>query len=175
MRTPLFPDAVITGELLEHLRIPGVERYELVEGRLEISTPTNRRHAEMVARLAALLGQRPGWHVLVGDPGLYIRRRPDTVRGPDVILISDDLYRQTDPARSFLTVAPELVVEVRSPSNETEEIAVKVREYLALGSRVLVIDVEAKVLQLATVEELTAVTTVELPNGATLTHAELFV
>lgn len=74
----------------------------------------------------------PEWRVLAGDPGLYIRRGPDTVRAPDVILISPSRCLQSDPAHAFLTVAPELIVEVVSPSNEPEDVDTKVREYLGL-------------------------------------------
>jgi Uma2 family endonuclease len=135
----VFPDAVITGELLERLRLPEIERYELVEGRIEPLTPMNIQHAEAVARIAALLRDRlPGWHVLAGDPGVYVRRQPDTVRGPDVVAISAARYQQTDPRRAFLTVMPELVVEIVSPSNETEDLARKVREYVAADAEVRV-------------------------------------
>src|SRR5262245_15818032 len=95
MTNTLFPDAVITGELLEHLRLPGLDRYELVEGRIEVLTPTNLYHAEATVRIAALLLNRmPGWHILGGDPGVYVHRQPDTVRGPDVIATSAERFEQ---------------------------------------------------------------------------------
>jgi Uma2 family endonuclease len=120
VRTALFPDAVITGELLEHLRgLP--DRYELVEGRIVASSPTGAAHAEAVAHLARLPGNtidRGGWTVQAGEGGIYTRRRPDSIRGADVAVISRARKAQHDPARAFLTVAPEPIVGVLSPGNE---------------------------------------------------------
>jgi Uma2 family endonuclease len=145
MPTSLFPDAVLTVEVLERLKLPPeVERYELVDGRIEVLTPTNAEHARIVGRLSYLLTSLApaGWLVLAGDPGLYVRRRPDTVRGPDLIVISAERYRARERGRAFLTVVPELVIEVNSPSNEEEDTTQKAREYLALGSTVWVVDVD---------------------------------
>jgi Uma2 family endonuclease len=176
--TAIFPDAIITGELLAHLTVPlpeGYTRYELVEGRIIPMTPNNRRHAEVLAELVRLLGRVPGWRVLAGDPGVYLRRRPDTVRAPDLLLISEVRYRESDPASAFLAVAPELVVEIVSPSNEREAMTRKVADYLAIGSTVWVIDVDAETVTVSSpgtpttrVERLTA------PNGTAVAVWALF-
>jgi Uma2 family endonuclease len=172
MATTLFPDAVITGEVLERLRLPPDHRYELVEGRIESLTPTNSEHARVSATIARLLynsGDPTSWFILSGDPGVYVRRRPDTVRGPDVLMISRDRYTQRDADRAFLTVAPELVVEVISPSNEPEDIARKVREYVAIGSTVWVVNIEDQSV-MVTMGALTAraLGAVQTPDGRTL-------
>jgi Uma2 family endonuclease len=173
-KASLFPDAILTGEVLEHLRVPVDARYELVDGRIEVLTPTNRFHAEMITRLVRLIGQPAGWRVLAGDPGLYIRRRPDTVRGPDLIVISEARYQQTDSARAFLTVAPELVIEVVSPANEPEDIETKVREYRGLGCTVWVVDVDAGTLVETPPPAAAGSGRVQLPSGGWIETADIF-
>lgn len=170
MTKTLFPDAVITGEMLPHLRLPEIgDRYELVEGHIVPVTPTNFDHAEAMARIATLLIERmPGWHILSGDPGVYVRRRPDTVRGPDVLAISAERCAAREPT-AFLTVAPELVIEIVSPSNAEEDIARKVAEYMAIGSTVWVVDLDTETVAVDGVISQTLM----LPNGVTLDIAEL--
>jgi Uma2 family endonuclease len=178
MATNLFPDAVITGELLEHLRLPDIGRYELVEGRIEPLTPTNQFHAEATARISALLlAKLPGWRVLGGDPGVYTRRRPDTVRGPDVVAISPERDARIDKKRAFLTTMPDLVVEIISPSNEEEDIARKVAEYVASeAAAVWVVNLDDATV---TVHTSVAATTcragerVVLPNGVAVAVDEV--
>jgi Uma2 family endonuclease len=169
----LFPDAVITGEVLEHLRLPDVERYELVEGKIEALTPTNQFLAEATVRIAAvLLAKMPGWRILGGDPGVYTRRQPDTVRGPDVVALSPERNAQVDPRRAFLTVVPDLVVEIISPSNEDEDIARKTSEYVAGGAVVWVVNLDDATLAVHDRAGATVYRTgdvVVLPNGGDVT------
>jgi Uma2 family endonuclease len=179
MAMTLFPDAVVTGELAERLRLPAdVERWELVEGELRALSPNNRQHAKMATRLSRLLDTRfpNDWSVLVGDPGFYTARRPmrprDTIRGPDLIVISVGREAQSDPERAFLTVAPEYVIEIISPSNTEEELDRKVAEYRAAGvDHIWIVDIDARIWRDGEGRILDAVI---LPGGATLTHADLF-
>jgi Uma2 family endonuclease len=73
------------------------------------------------------------------DTYVRIRRDPDTVRGADVFYIS---YARL-PRGSDLTVltanAPELVFEVRSPTNRWADVERKVEEYLSVGVVAVVI------------------------------------
>jgi Uma2 family endonuclease len=176
----LFPDAVLTGEVLERLRLPDIARYELVDGRIEVLTPTNKYHAEATGRIAALLKERmPGWRILAGDPGVYVRRQPDTVRGPDVVAISEERYRQSDRERAFLTVVPELVVEIISPSNEEEDIGREIAEYLAAGAAfVWVVNVDER--KIAAYDRAGAFSSLSeaddeliLPNGESIAASEM--
>jgi Uma2 family endonuclease len=179
--TTLFPDAVITGELLEHLRLPNVPRYELVAGKIEPLTPTTWLHAEATVTLAAVLRtSMPGWRILAGDPGVYVARQPDTVRGPDVVAISETRYQERDPARAFLTVVPELVVEIISPSNEEEDLKRKVAEYLSADptTTVWVVNVDERSITRC-VGDGTCITVrighrLSLPNGVTVPVSEMF-
>jgi Uma2 family endonuclease len=185
VRAALFPDAVITGELLEHLRgLP--DRYELVEGRIIPLSPTGAQHAEAVAHLARVLGNainRREWIVQAGEGGIYTKRRPDSIRGADVAIMSRARKSQHDPSRAFLTVAPELVIEVLSPGNEEADINDKVREYLGAGSlEVWLVDLAARTVTVAEgmpfvrthAHHVDKAAVLRLPDGSSVPVADLF-
>jgi Uma2 family endonuclease len=185
VRTTLFPDAVITGELLEPLRgLP--DRYELVEGRIVALSRTGAERAEAVARLARILGNtidRRGWIVQAGEGGIYSRRRPDSIGGADVAVISRIRRAPHDPSRAFLTVAPELIIEVLTPGNEEADMNDKVREYLRAGAEaVWLIDLAARTLTIVVgrpepqtdIRRAEDSGTVRLPDGTAVKVSDLF-
>ena len=67
------------------------------------------------------------------EAGYRLRTGPDTVRGPDVSVV----FRPRAEGRSsgFVPDAPDIAVEVISPSNTAVEADRKVAEYLAAGSQ----------------------------------------
>ncbi len=131
---PLTTETLITGEALAEMGDIG--RCELVEGEIVMKSPTGWRHGKYERRLGQWLGEFVDEHalgeVMVGEVGFYTRRNPDTVRGADVIFISNERLAQVKSA-SFLDVAPELVVEVMSPDDRWSEVKQKIREYFAAG------------------------------------------
>ena len=86
-----------------------------------------------------------GW-VFTNDSGVITERDPDSVRGPDVAYCSyARLPKAARPVRDYLDVAPELVVEVRSPDDRWPALQAKVAEYLAAGDlAVCVLDAVAE-------------------------------
>jgi Uma2 family endonuclease len=74
--------------------------------------------------------------VRVGEVGIYVARDPDTVRGADAIFISHERYAQKR-SKSYLDVAPDLVVEVLSPNDAWSDVMQKLREYFAIGVRLI--------------------------------------
>ncbi|MBC8074964.1 MAG: Uma2 family endonuclease [Chloroflexales bacterium] len=74
--------------------------------------------------------------VRVGETGVYTGRNPDTVRGLDVLFISNERYAQKK-SKSFLDVAPDLAVEILSPGNTWEEMIQKMREYFSIGIKLV--------------------------------------
>jgi Uma2 family endonuclease len=111
---------------------------ELIEGeRIEMS-PTGTRHLLVVSELVRLLVQyangHPGVRVLVGEGGYLLHRNPDTVLAPDIAIITDEQMRSLSPqSDAFTSLAPTLVVEVKSPSDREAQIARKLSLYLAAG------------------------------------------
>lgn len=133
---------LLSGE--ELARRPDLESCELIEGRLVPMSPTSHRHALLENRLGRVLANwaepAESGLVLCGEAGIYIRRKPDTVRAADVLFISSERYqRVTSP--SYLDVAPELAVEILSPDDRWSEVTAKIADYFAAGvDRVWVVD-----------------------------------
>ena len=95
-----------------------------------IMSPAKNVHAFYQGRVAELLKRRLGGHVFaecsIGTP--------QGVKVPDVAWCSDAFlaaYGFTDP----YAVAPEICVEIKSPSNAESELQAKVRLYLDAGAR----------------------------------------
>ena len=119
----------------EILRDPSLQdlpyKIELsARGKIEMS-PASNRHALLQAHLAAefarqLAGGRPLTECSVlTEIG---------VRVPDVAWASMEFLAAHADATPF-PAAPELCVEIISPSNSEEEISEKIRAYLAAGAR----------------------------------------
>lgn len=125
---------LITGE--ELLDMPGLGPCELVKGEIKEMSPTGRQHGRIESKLGRYLdefvSERTLGEVMVGEVGIYTGRDPDTVRGADVLFISHARLETASP-KGFLDVAPELVVEIMSPSNAWEEVRQKMEEYFAIG------------------------------------------
>lgn len=125
--------ATITGE--ELLALGDIGPAELIDGRIIPMSPTQNLHAFIVFEIGRRLGNfnaeyRLGW-VIGAESGIYTSRQPDTVRAMDVAFVS----RRRLPVleRGFLRVAPELVVEVVSPTDRWGDLQAKLAEYFAIG------------------------------------------
>jgi Uma2 family endonuclease len=129
----------VTGD--ELARTPNLGRCELVEGRVVSMSPTGFLHGDIELRfgvaLRAFVEPRRLGHVLVGEVGIFTRRDPDTVRGADVLFISNERFAHKTPGRAFLDVAPELVVEVLSPDDRPGEVMHKLGEYFEAGVKLV--------------------------------------
>ncbi len=132
--TSAMTETLVTGEALAEMGDIG--RCELVEGRIVMRSPTSWRHGIYESRfdhaLRSFVEEHHLGKVLVGEVGIYTRRNPDTVRGADIIFISNERLAQVKSV-SFLDVAPELVVEVMSPDDRWSEVKQKIREYFDSG------------------------------------------
>jgi Uma2 family endonuclease len=129
--------------------LPGVGPCELVEGRIVPMSPTGGEHGRIELNFGAALtayarSQRLG-KVLVGEVGIVTRRNPDTVRGADVVFLSSERYERLASKQGFLDLAPDLIVEVLSPHDSAAGLTHKLREYFAIGVRLVwVADPEAR-------------------------------
>src|SRR5258705_1679061 len=110
---------LMTAEDLVYTNVPN-KRTELVRGRLIVHEPPGGLHGYVAANLAFRLSQHVdltgAGAVLVGDVGFTLQRDPDTVRGPDVAFVRKDRLPEPIPT-TYLEFAPDLVVEVLSPSD----------------------------------------------------------
>jgi Uma2 family endonuclease len=139
---------LITGE--ELYAMGNIGRCELVEGRIVPMSPTGELHGNVElaigAEIRAFVRANNLGRVSGGEVGIYIHRNPDTIRAADVLFISNERYAQKK-SKSYLDVAPELVVEVLSPTDSLSEVMQKLREYFSIGVRLVwVVDPQAKIV-----------------------------
>jgi Uma2 family endonuclease len=137
---------ITTAEQL--LDAPDLGRCELVRGELIKMTPAGFEHGRIVGlictRLGSFVEQRGVGIVMGAESGFCIARNPDTVRAPDVAFLRSD---RVPAARQsgFFEGAPDLAVEVRSPSDRASHTLAKVRDWLEAGCRaVWVVDPETR-------------------------------
>jgi Uma2 family endonuclease len=125
---------LITGE--ELLAMSDIGPCELIDGRIVRMNPTGLQHGDIVITLGSALRnfvrKRQLGRVVGGEVGIYTRREPDRVRAADIAFVSQE--RLADhPLKGFLKVAPELVVEIISPTDRWQDIRQKLEEYFAIG------------------------------------------
>ena len=122
-------------------------RHELVAGVIVAEPFPTPRHDRVRSRIERLLRTHVESGVLgevFGETGFVLARNPDTVRGPDLSFISRERLKDLDDAR-FFSGAPDLAVEILSPSNRRGEMHAKVADYLAAGARLVwVVDPKRK-------------------------------
>jgi Uma2 family endonuclease len=118
-------------------RMPGDQRRELVRGELRMRAPAGYEHGLVVMRLSRLLAnhvQAAGLgDVLGAETGFRLLRHPDTVRAPDLAFVRRARVPSERPLAYWIG-APDLAVEVVSPSDALEQIEEKIDDYLAAGT-----------------------------------------
>ncbi len=73
------------------------------------------------------------------DTLIRIRRNPDRLRGMDVAFISYAKMPPGDVPEGVITVPPDLIGEVKSPSDTWNEVFTKAEEYFDLGVPVVIL------------------------------------
>ena len=147
MTTRTKPRAkLITGE--ELLAMGDIGPCELIDGRIVRMNPIGRSHAYVAANLSMALNQFVRQHklgeVLVGEIGIFIQRKPDRIRAADVVFVSKERLAQTT-ASGYLMTAPDLVVEIISPTDRWQTVRDKLEEYFAIGvHRVWIVEPETR-------------------------------
>lgn len=129
---------LLTADDLLRLDGQGV-RGELIRGALHERMPAGLRHGEVVAALLALLWMhiQPGrlGRVFGSDTGVILETNPDTVREPDVAFVSAERLPLDAEVDGYCPVAPDLVVEIKSPSDSEQEVDDKATMWLIHGVR----------------------------------------
>lgn len=126
----------------EFTALPEEEGYriELSGGRLVREPAPGPRHGSVAIRIASLLhrlGQEEGHGLAFVDTAFILTSDPDTVRVPDVAFVSRERVPESGLGDEFWELAPDLAVEILSPSNSSSEIQRKSLEYLEAGTRMV--------------------------------------
>jgi Uma2 family endonuclease len=126
----------------ELLRMPDDGyKYELVAGRLRKMTPAGSLHGVVGMRLAIALGAYVDDNHLgvlfAADTGFKLASNPDTVRAPDIAFVARERIPAGGIPTAYWPGAPDLAVEVLSPTDVRSEIDEKIDEYLRSGVRLV--------------------------------------
>jgi Uma2 family endonuclease len=117
------------------------DHYELVEGRLIRMAPTTADHGETSSDLDTelrLYARVHGGHTYAAETGFNLTRPGevrDTVLAPDAAYIADSSVPRD--AHGFVGRAPDVAVEVASPSQRRRDMDEKARLWLARGCKLV--------------------------------------
>lgn len=122
--------------------------YELVRGHMQkVSEPPAPEHGNRILRISHLfisfLDANPIAY-LSGESTVTLARKPDTIRVPDLFITR---YDRLPPnyCRGPIEVGPDLVIEVRSPSDRPSILEAKKRDYFDAGTTLFwVVDQDAR-------------------------------
>ena len=111
---------------------------ELVRGELRVTPPPGGPHGctatNLVVLLAAHLKGREHGRVFADGVGYELIQLPHTVRSPDASFVRFNRLPQEGIGPGFLKLAPDLAVEVLSPSESASDLEEKLDDYRACGT-----------------------------------------
>ena len=161
-------------------------RHELIRGELKKMAPAEYYHG----RLSMDVGSSLRTHVrannlgevCAAETGYRTESDPDTVRAPDVSFVSRERLEQIGETDSYWPAAPDLAVEVISPSDRYTEVEDKVSDWLNAGTKmVIVVNPRSRSVRMhrspSDIVDLTETDTIDGGNvvpGWTLPVAEIF-
>lgn len=128
--------------LREFERLPEEDEYrvELTRGRLVREPRPAPLHGRVLTRVAhrlELYAEASGRGAVLSDVGFVLSLDPATVRGPDVAFVCRERIPEQGYGHGFWHLAPDLAVEIVSPSNRAPHLQQKVLEYLDAGARLV--------------------------------------
>lgn len=169
--------------LEEFLALPASDvTYELVEGQVVPKMSPKRFHAGVQKALLILMDAGfhrghfyPEWAVILK------RNNQDWVPVPDLTYVSYDRLPADWMLDEACPVAPELVIEIISPSQTFGDLTEKATDYLAAGvSRVWIVDAQARSITVFLPESLPKTYRGNIPitnpllSGSELTPQQIF-
>lgn len=111
-------------------------QYELARGELtEKMPPPGDAHGDVTGRFSFELRsytRSTGRGVVRDNAGFVLESGPDTVRAPDVAWIAPG--RISAPIRGYQQLTPDLVVEIKSPTDTPAHVAERARMWLDFGA-----------------------------------------
>jgi Uma2 family endonuclease len=134
------PKKLLTAE--EFLLLPNPadgSQQELVRGKIITMPPPEGLHGVTCMKAGRHIGNfvddNDRGTVACNDTGFITERDPDSVRGPDISFWSKE--RLIEIPVGYIDIAPDMLIEVLSPSNTRKQIMAKLREYFAQGVRLV--------------------------------------
>jgi Uma2 family endonuclease len=131
-----------TADELLHMPGDGVRR-ELVDGELLEMSPSGYTHGRVTANVTRVLSryvyENGLGDVLAAETGFKLSSDPDTVLAADVAFVRGERAAAAREEGAYMNGAPDLAVEVVSPSDRSSSVEVKVRAWLGAGTRMVII------------------------------------
>ena len=120
-------------------------RYELIRGELRKMVPAGYDHGRIAGRIAARLAvyvmDNGLGEVCAAETGFKLESDPDHVRAPDAAFVRRERDAAAKGREGFFPGAPDLAIEVISPSDRYTEVEEKVADWLTAGTlAVIVVD-----------------------------------
>ncbi len=126
---------LLTLEEFERLPDDGA-LHELNEGELVTVVRPRHQHAEVAYKLLVELIKVCGTGRVYPDAAFVLSEDPPTLRAPDLAFVPADRVADTQED-DWMRGAPELAVEVVSPSESAQDLQQKVEQYLAAGAKLV--------------------------------------
>ncbi len=138
-------------------------RLELHRGRVVRMAPVGPDHGERAGRLSGRLdafSERHNLGRIRVETGYWMGTNPDHILAPDVSFVREARAAEETVRHGAVEQAPDLAIEIVSPSERENDVASKVADYLAAGvSRVWVVRPALRTI------------TVHRPNGDAHTYS----
>lgn len=132
--------ALMTAEDLLAMPDDG-QRYELIRGELAPMGGSGGDHSRIGLRLGSrmlvFVEQHHLGEVLGADGAYRLEHDPDTVRVPDASFVRRERWDSLERTEAFVEGAPDLTVEVVSPSDSYGEVRDKALMWLEAGARLV--------------------------------------
>jgi Uma2 family endonuclease len=133
------PDKLWTEEDLASLPEEGFD-HEIVDGELVMSPKNNFIHGRICSRLLIALGNFINEHrlgvILDSSTGFWMFNR--NCRAPDISFVLRERMERLEfkpSSRKFFPGAPDLAVEILSPSNSRSEMDRRLRDFFSSGTQ----------------------------------------
>ena len=134
------PPAPVTAEQLLEMDDDGLRR-ELVRGEVREEPLADFEHGRVAVRVGARISEHveaiAAGVVVAAGTGFRTSRDPDTVRAPDAAFVSTAQLPPEDERHGFPDLAPDLVVEVVSPSDRAGDVLGKAMAWVEAGVRLV--------------------------------------
>ena len=139
-------EVIVLMTVEEFLMLPErEEKEELVRGKVRVNPPAGGPHgaagASLIACLVAHVTSRKLGVVFGDGVGYQLMQIPHTVRVPDASFVREDRMPVEGVGPGLFKFAPDIAIEVLSPSETASEVQEKIDDYLVAGtSLVWVVD-----------------------------------
>ena len=145
-------------------------RYELVRGELVKMAPAGRTHGKRGNRVNVSLSlhvyENNLGETYLAETGFHLETDPDHVLAPDASFVRQERVDVVGGGDGYFPGPPDLAVEVISPSDRYTEVEAKVAEWLAAGTRmVVVVNPRNRTVQAHTPEGVTELTESDTLDG----------